>query len=210
MNSHRRSTTGPQICQPHDFCRDLSLAPVDLYRLSGFSIVELTAVLLIAGVLYGMVSGLYRLVEQTRLTSAVNNLVAALHLARSEGIVRRSRITLCQSDNGIQCGSTDRWERGWIIFNDLNNNYRLDQSETVIRIQQALSKEFTARWRGSAGSNHHLSYLATGGTNKVGTFTFCYRNSPGNARTVILYRSGRFRTSTKKANGKPPDCPDVG
>ncbi|GMR18354.1 MAG: Tfp pilus assembly protein FimT/FimU [Gammaproteobacteria bacterium] len=174
---------------------------------AGFSIIELLITLVIGGILTSLASNVWSLVERSRVTSAVNTLATNLHIARSEGILRKHRVTLCQSDDGKTCGTTDRWERGWILFTDPNNNYKLDREEKIIHIVQAFAPGYSVRWRGSTGTNHHLSFLASGGSNKVGTFTVCHGNQPEKAKTVIIIRSGRFRTSTKKSGGKLPDCP---
>ena len=192
--------------------RHRSITPVNtsapsIKSQSGFSLIELLLTLIIGGILSSLMSNVWSLVERSRVTSAVNTLATNLHRARSEGILRRHRVTLCQTDDGKTCGTTDKWERGWILFADPNNNYKLDANETIIHIQQAFAPGYSIRWRGSTGTNHHLSFLTSGRSNKVGTFTVCHGNQPEKAKTLIIIRSGRFRTSTKKSNGKPPDCP---
>ena len=177
------------------------------HKQNAFSLIELLFSLVIAAGLLAMSSSFRGFIVQNSMIHIVNELAANLHLARSEAILRNRRITLCQSENGKTCGRSNQWEKGWISFTDSNDNKKRDDTEAIIRVQPPLKPGYSLRWRGSSGTNHHLSYLASGRANKVGTYTLCHHHWPQKARTVLLIRSGRFRTSDRKSNGKRPDCP---
>lgn len=180
--------------------------------MTGYTLTELIVALAIVSILSASATGVRELMEKTQVTTAVNRLIASLHLARGEAIKRGSRITLCQSTDQHTCGRTDRWEQGWIVFTDPNNNRQVDGGESTLSVQHALAPGYTARWRGSLGTNYYLSYLPSGRSNKAGTFTFCdiSQDHHNNDRTLIITMAGRVRTSTTKADGSSPDCPPPG
>jgi prepilin-type N-terminal cleavage/methylation domain-containing protein len=105
-------------------------------RIQGFTLLELVVVLLIAGVLLGVgIPGMTSFIRNSRMTSAANDFIAALHLARTEAIKRRMAITACASSNpfaadedDIACLSTGAASRqlnannGWIVFVDRNGD----------------------------------------------------------------------------------------
>ncbi|MDH3637751.1 MAG: GspH/FimT family pseudopilin [Gammaproteobacteria bacterium] len=63
-------------------------------------------------------------VQNTRVTSATNDLVAALNIARAEGIIRQEDVVLCSSTNSNAptpaCGGS--FSNGWIVFNDCDGD----------------------------------------------------------------------------------------
>ncbi|GMR21463.1 MAG: Tfp pilus assembly protein FimT/FimU [Gammaproteobacteria bacterium] len=188
-------------------CRARARAPC-LSNCGGFTIMELLSTLSIAATISTLSFSVLGLVEKTRITVETNKLIASLHMARSESIKRGERVTVCQTPDGLDCGRSDRWEDGWIVFADPNNNRYVDPGEDVITVEPSMADSYSTRWRGSLGTNYYLSFLEDGHANKVGTFTICGPAGPEQARTVIIFRSGRVRTSDKKSDGKSlPDCP---
>ncbi len=174
---------------------------------AGYTLYETLITLLILGILSGLATGIPGIIEKNRVVSHINLLVTDLALARSESIKRGRRVTVCQSPDGIQCGRSERWEKGWIIFSDLNENRLVDDADTVIRVQQPLHVNHSLIWRGSANSNYYVSYFPTGLANKSGTFSICSTGGAATARTVTLFRTGRARTGKTKWDGSPADCP---
>ena len=63
-------------------------------------------------------------VRNGELSNTTTTLFADLHYARSEAIKRKTRVTLCQSDDVTTtnpvCGSSARtWSSGWLVFVDV-------------------------------------------------------------------------------------------
>ena len=84
---------------------------------SGVTLIELliaVAVLAIGAVL--AIPSFTELVKNNRLTSASNNLVRALQLARSEAVKRNTRVAICRSQDQAQCKTGTGWTDGWIVF----------------------------------------------------------------------------------------------
>ena len=174
----------------------------DTLKQPGFSLHDLMITLCVTSVLGVFAISATGLVQETRMTAAVNQLMGNLSLARSEAIKRNAMVTLCKSNNGISCSDEAAWREGWIIFADENNNQQVDTGDTVIHVQQGLEKNMTLRY----GSLHdYLRYSPLSET-WTGTFTFCDGRGAEKAKAVIVYWTGRPRVSTKTSEGKPLRC----
>lgn len=55
-----------------------------------------------------------RFMTSSRVTSATNDLVAALHLARSEAVTRNTPVNLCPGSDAACTGDAD-WSGGWQV-----------------------------------------------------------------------------------------------
>ena len=176
---------------------------------SGLTLLELMVVLAVSAILLGIgIPSFASFTTNTRLANATNELVASLHLARSEAIKRSSRAVMCPSATGDACTESGGWHQGWLVFHDANDNAILDADEAVILSRPALptgirvtSKDSTARY---------ISYAPTGGTKQTtgafqaGTLTVCSDSGSSNAvRKVIISRTGRPRVVKLTLS----DCP---
>jgi type IV fimbrial biogenesis protein FimT len=137
-------------------------------------------------------------VNSIRLTSASNNFLSHMYLARSEAIKRNARVALCKSADGATCASSGGWEQGWVVFHDTNNNGLLDAGEPVIARQQALPAAL--RLTGNQNVAKYVSFEPSGATRTVGgafqagTLTLCRQSVASNeARQIILNAVGRPR-----------------
>ncbi|HSW53103.1 MAG TPA: GspH/FimT family pseudopilin, partial [Sulfuricaulis sp.] len=80
----------------------------------------------VAGVLSLGAVSMAGVMQDTRMTGMVNQLMGDLNLARSEAIKRNAVIALCKSDDGASCSRHAAWNDGWIVFVDDNNNHEVD------------------------------------------------------------------------------------
>ena len=175
--------------------------------LSGFTLPELvTTMAVVSIVTTTAIPGMQDMLQNNRMTTQVNTLVTSLHLARSEAVKRNQRITLCQSNDGISCGTSNDWHDGWIIFSDANHDHGLDPEDTLIRVQQKMNGNTTIKLTRSFGINHYMFYEPTGFTDTSGRFTFCDKTERTKKRGIIYYRTGRPRFSYKGTSGKPLEC----
>src|SRR3990167_3640035 len=83
--------------------------------MAGYSLHDLLVTSTVAGFLGLGGASMAGLVQDARMTAAVNELMGNLNLARSESIKRGSRIAICRSQDGISCSGTG-WNEGWIVF----------------------------------------------------------------------------------------------
>jgi type IV fimbrial biogenesis protein FimT len=174
----------------------------------GFTLHEALVSLTLVGILFVGAMGFGRLVPNTGIATDVNTLLADLALARSEAIKRGQSVTVCQSDSTTDCTGSSSWHQGWVVFADANSNRSVDVDESMLRVQQPLLHGAQVQFRGSGvGRDHYVTYQPSGFATPNGTFTFCDANDSRNARVVIMYWTGRARTSTTKADGDPIDCP---
>lgn len=185
-----------------------SRIPASQQAARGFSLLELLVTAAIASLLMAVtLPAMTGMLDTQRRISAINSFVSSLHLARGEAIKRNGRAVLCKSANGEQCTRAGRWEQGWILFHDSNNNASWDPGELLLQRQGPLGKR--VRLSGNSPVAHYVSYSATGsaklvsGAFQAGTFTLCPEDgAAGDVRKIILSGTGRPRT----AKGVAADC----
>ena len=166
---------------------------------SGATLLELMVVLAIAAILLlAGVPGFASLAHSSRLSSATNEMVSSLHLARSEAIKRNSRVVVCTSATGNFCAASGGWDQGWMVFHDANNNASVDAGESVILAQPALPQGY--RMKGDSKVSRYISYSSSGGTKHVsgafqaGALTLCNASGSSDAaRKIIISSTGRAR-----------------
>lgn len=100
----------------------------------GFTLLELMVVLVIAGVLFGIgVPAMGDFLRNARMNAAANDLLAAMYVARTEAIKRRTPVTLCSSANPNAAAPTCAASpllTGWFVFVDNNANGQWDSAWT--------------------------------------------------------------------------------
>jgi len=141
-------------------------------------------------------------INNNRLTAGANELVAALHLARSEAVKRNVRVTLCKSADGATCTSSGGYEQGWIVFVDRNSNGAVNAGEEIIRSYGALPGGMTLI--GGSDVSNVISYVSAGvalqldgtpltATPANTTWTLCKPGHATSARQLVLGVGGRMQ-----------------
>lgn len=98
-----------------------------------------------------------------RLTTATNDLVLAVNLARSTATAQRTRVVLAPRSGAD-------WTSGWRVFVDDNNNGRLDAGEAVVREFDAAPKGLSITPHfGSSYSGAYLSFDNMGNLRRLGS-----------------------------------------
>ncbi len=120
----------------------------------GFTLVELLVTLAIGAILLAIaIPGYAFLINASRLTAVTNDLVSALHLARSEAIKRGMRVTVCKTSNATAatpaCDTTASWQQGWLVFADGGTRGVIDSGDTLLWVQD----------RAPPAVNHHKQQL---------------------------------------------------
>lgn len=117
----------------------------------GFTLIELLITLVIAGILTAIaVPSMQNFVESNRLSTAANDLLADINLARTEAIKRQGgftagatgRLVMCASSNGTDCSAAPTtWNSGWIVFWDQDNSATFSEAsnDVMLKTHTALS-----------------------------------------------------------------------
>ncbi len=159
--------------------------------LSGFSLIELIFTLSIVSILSTTgASSFAHFLKSAQSTTATKSIVNALQYTRSEAIGRNKVITLCLSDNGVDCDKTSN--RQLIVFHDENNN-KTSEADELIRVIQFDGDRQIFEFRVSAGRNY-IRYRPNGSAIDFGRIQYC--PSTGDARygsQVVINFSGRPR-----------------
>ncbi|MEX0744908.1 MAG: GspH/FimT family protein [Phycisphaeraceae bacterium] len=130
---------------------------------SGFTLLELMLVVVLAGLLLGIgVPAMGSFIRNARITGAANDVMAALHFARSEAIKRRVPVSVCTSAaplaaNPVCTGSAQLF--GWIAFVDNNQSGQFDGGEQLLLQREPLPNTITAR---SSANPLSFTYLDNG------------------------------------------------
>ena len=144
-----------------------------------------------------------QLTSSQRMSGAVNSLVTALNLTRSETIKRGERAALCPSSDGRTCRNNTVWEEGYLLYIDRNGNHEFDTGETAVRMFGA-----TPGLHIRSAHRDQVTYQPNGmASGSTITITFCDKHGRGAPRAVIVSNSGRPRTSTRSASGGAISCP---
>lgn len=161
----------------------------------GFSLIELLVTVAILGILAGLAAPSFvSLIRSNRLTSAANDMLGAIALARSEALKRGFRVVLCTSTDSASCSNSATWADGWIVFLDGDNDStRTAASEPLLRVGQ--SNDGVTSSVAGATVNNYISFTPRGaartttGVAQSGVISLCI--SGQRARQLDLVASGR-------------------
>jgi len=174
----------------------------------GFTLIELMIAVGLTALLLSMaVPALNAFTNNARQTSAINDFVSSMHIARSTAVTTNFRVTVCASTNGNSCGAVD-WDQGWIVFMDRDSDQVVDGDEVIA----AASDGIEGLSIQSAEFGQFLMYRPNGRVMNAsvngnsGQFTVCDERGVDYAKVMILDLSGRPRLSKKLADGNSPSC----
>jgi type IV fimbrial biogenesis protein FimT len=129
-------------------------------RNRGFTLLELLVTVAVAAVLLGIgVPSFIDTVRNNQMAASANDLLAAMHLARTEAVKRRTPVTVCSSANPLvapvcSAGSFN----GWVVFADTDGDITVDPlPEEVLRAHGALPATIT-----TLSDSPFVSFAGTG------------------------------------------------
>ena len=198
---------------------------------SGFTLTELMVTLVIVGIV-AVIGGpsLRTFVQGSQLVSSSNELVSTLHVARSEAIKLNRKVTICASTDGTSCSGGAKWQKGWIVFVDANDDHVGTGSacssvadintDCLLRVHDAIDEvSQTLSITGTLDSNGQpvqwFTFTSRGlpkeaGSSRSGVFAVCSFDESNNivgSRAVVLSVSGRVRISDNAAVISCPAAP---
>jgi type IV fimbrial biogenesis protein FimT len=125
-----------------------------------------------------------------------------MQFARSVAIKEGLPVTVCSSVTGQDCDGGNTWQRGWIVFLDSNNDQKVDNGETIIRVQAAFSSTDTFAPAAAAFSYITFNREGYASTNNANTVTLELHDSTANAAwTRCLAISPVGMLTTQKVGG---------
>lgn len=164
-------------------------------RFAGFTLVELMITIAIIGITLAFASpNISIFIQNYRITTQTNNLLADLQLARNNSVSQGVRVGVCASTDGATCGGAD-WSAGRIVFTDANGDGAVDvATDAVLRVTEALSTGNTivATNLATAGLiQFRPSGLASGVVGGGASFKLCDARTGLFGRTVTVAPTGR-------------------
>jgi len=103
----------------------------------GFTMLEIIVVLAIAAILaMGTIPSLKDAIERNGRESAMQNLITAISVARTEAVTQGRTVAICRSINQAACAASTGgdWDDGWIIFSDTGVAGTLDGTDALVRV----------------------------------------------------------------------------
>lgn len=133
---------------------------MNMKRENGFTLVELLITIVIVTTLLALgVPSIRDFMKQNRLTAQSNALVTALQVARTEAVKRGTDTVLCASSNLTSCTGSGDWDKGWIVFSDLNLNGTPDLGSSVPLCED--TEDCMLRTSGALSGKHTITSSAT-------------------------------------------------
>ena len=186
---------------------------------TGFTLVELLITIAIVSVL--LVVGLPSLktfMQGNQLVASTNELISAIHVARSEAIKLNTNVTICESSDGTTCATTGNWENGWIVFVDGDITPLAGTgvactavgTDCLLRVHAAFTDDQITVSGADSGGTSVSSYTFNSrglprdaaGSSLSGNFSICSLDDSGgtiSSRAVVVSLSGRVRVSDNAA-----------
>ncbi len=128
-----------------------------------------------------------------RLHTALDSLQTDLNLARAHAISHNTAMVVCPADHADDCSGTPRWQEGWIVFTDLNQDHHRQSGEAVVKHGGAV--EFVDI--SSSRSRSYLRFYPNGsapGSNV--SILFCDKRGARYGAKIVVSNSGRIRAET--------------
>ena len=184
-----------------------------LNKETGITLIELIIVIAMTSILLTLAApSLSEFVIKNGITTRVNQLVRAIHMARQTAIFRNQVVTLCRSNDGEECGG--HWHNGMLLFIDKSRNLRLDDDEELVYHFPALREGDQLFWRAFRNRQYLLMTPRGYTAYQNGTFTYCPKEGLEYAKGIIINAAGRMRISKdtdrdgidEGANGAPLRC----
>ncbi len=143
---------------------------------NGFTLIELMITLLVAAVIFGVgIPNFREFIANNRMATAANDIISALHIARSEAIKRRANVSICPSGNwdaaNPTCNNGGRLGDGMIVFVDCSAappapcgapNLTVDGADQVISARGPLPGQIANLFATDAGGVEYLTYGPNG------------------------------------------------
>jgi len=178
----------------------------------GFTLLELMLTITVAGVILGLgIPNLTQFIRNNRITSAANDMLAAIHMARTEAVKRRAWTTLCFSTDPASAtpACDGNGTQGWVVFADADADLTVDGGEDVLLRHDPLPTTLLLNVNGGAANDGYIAFSGSGfarptaGATPISDVVMCdergnvavYGDENSAARTVRISATGRPQVS---------------
>lgn len=181
---------------------------MDTHR--GFTVIELMITIVIVAILLTIgVPSMQNLIMDNRLTTAANDFLTELNLARSEAVKRGARVVVCRTNapnaDPPVCGTgtANTWSDGWVTFVDDDQDGDYDAGEVLVRIAGGV--EGNLELMADATAEESLIFNADGslGNGANATLALCDDRGAGEGRDIAIGLTGRPNISRPAADCTP-------
>ena len=176
----------------------------DIPSRHGFTLLELSITLVVLAILLCLaLPSLKGWQDKQAMRTALNTLRQDLVAARSHAIALGDRIVICPGTNGEGCSSSDAWNTGWFVFEDLDQDREFDMTEPVLKIEGHHERLNIT----SAISRSRFVFYPNGtapGSN--GSIWFCGARGPQFGHRLVVSNLGRIRSEPYQGL-EWEDCP---
>jgi type IV fimbrial biogenesis protein FimT len=177
---------------------------------SGFTIIELMVVLVVAGVLIGLAAPSFRsMMANNKIAAFSEDLVSAINFARVEAVKRSSPVSLCRTTDGVNCAGAGDWNTGFLVYLDSTASETATTtaiaSNGLLRVYPPVGQQgvINVQRNGSAISFVRFTGLGTlaKNVNADVTFNVSFENCKGNQKRVTTLKlSGASSTTRQNCN----------
>ncbi len=98
----------------------------------GFTLIELMIVIVIAAILITIAAPSFSsLIKKNNVEAMQSKLASAISTARTEAASRNKVVAICPSTDGATCTASANWDRGWVVFEDANQDQSTTDEEVI-------------------------------------------------------------------------------
>lgn len=179
--------------------------------MAGYTLLEIMVVVVIIAILAMVaVPGLKDTLERNTKDAAMQNVITAISLARSEAVSRGRKVSMCRSTSLTACAAStgSDWDDGWIIFTDASTAGTVDAGDTIVQARAAGNHLYKITLKTNTNTNFtgdFLQFTKDGFLSNTTTgayFKFCAKdNVATKAAAIWLSNTGRPALSVKDADG---------
>ena len=165
-----------------------------MIKLKGFTLVELLATLAVVGITLSVALPSYSsMIGNTKSDITVDAFLTLFSLARSRAVLSDQIVTICPTDDFINCSGD--WRHALMIFTDKDNSKSISGSDRLIQTYNAQDNGIKLEIHPSR--KNYFQYSETGLSHGTpGNIVFC--SNTGNikfARQIVISFTGRIRVS---------------
>lgn len=169
--------------------------PLVCFSQPGFTLIELVVTLLIAAILVTIsIPTMRTTIQNNRMATLTNDLIADISLARSEALKRARNVGVCMSASGTACDGAN-WHDGRMVFVDANDSMSFDVNEPILRVREAMpSNTLTSALAPSPLIFNSRGLPANAGAGA--TFALCDDRGPTQGRAIVMTPTGQTSRDT--------------